>query len=609
MRGHEISSLMNDQAQRVAEYLLPNGKLRGGEWIVGGIDGERGNSMKVRVDGTKRGAWCDFESGKEKGDLISLWMAVRNIGFRDAVREAKEFLGVVDNKYFSEKQKTYSKPKLVLPDAGENVTAHIYLTHERGLDVETINKFKVTANEKEIIFPYYFDGELVNQKYLGIDRDGGKKQFRSEKDCMPCLFGWQAIDEAARSVIICEGEIDAMTLYQYGYNALSVPFGAGIGAKLAWLDNEHENLSVFDEIFICFDNDDAGQKSVDELVVRLGSYRCRVVTLPFKDANDCLKNNVSKDNMAESFLNSKTFQPKEIKRPTDFEDSIIQEMFFDEPNKVGVELPFKNANGEILFRTQELILWSGINGHGKSQMLGQVALHSMREGKRVMIASLEMPSRRMLIRMVTQASGISGNSKPSIEYAREIVRWLDDKLFIYDLIGTANQDRLLEAFIYARKRYGVEVFIIDSLMKCGVSEESFDSQKNFIDKVCNFKNDYNCHVHMIVHPRKSEDEEKTPKKMDIKGTGTITDSADTIISLWRNKKKEEKIKIAKNKHYQADQETLDEPDCILRCDKQRNGGEEALVFLWYDKKCFQYLDSPNAKPISYVQYLNKPEEI
>ena len=57
--------------------------------------------------------------------------------------------------------------------------------------------------------------------------------------------------------MICEGELDALSLWQYGHPALSVFSGAG---NLAWLENEYPNLERFDDIFICFDNDDAGKK-------------------------------------------------------------------------------------------------------------------------------------------------------------------------------------------------------------------------------------------------------------------------------------------------------------------------------------------------------------
>src|SRR5438093_1018663 len=50
----------------------------------------------------------------------------------------------------------------------------------RGLFDDTLAAYKVAANhaDDEIIFPYLRDGELVNCKYLKLDRPQGKKLMR-----------------------------------------------------------------------------------------------------------------------------------------------------------------------------------------------------------------------------------------------------------------------------------------------------------------------------------------------------------------------------------------------------------------------------------------------
>jgi twinkle protein len=82
----------------------------------------------------------------------------------------------------------------------------------------------------------------------------------AEADCEPCLFGWQALDKSTRLVVLCEGEIDCMTFTQLGYDALSVPFGGGKGAKQQWIEYEYHNLDRFTEVWLCLDNDDVGAR-------------------------------------------------------------------------------------------------------------------------------------------------------------------------------------------------------------------------------------------------------------------------------------------------------------------------------------------------------------
>ena len=80
-----------------------------------------------------------------------------------------------------------------------------------------------------IVLPSFRGKELVAVKYLHLKRRDGKKLTLVEPNCEPCLFGWQAIPENARTVALCEGEIDAVTLWQYGFPALPCPSAAARG--------------------------------------------------------------------------------------------------------------------------------------------------------------------------------------------------------------------------------------------------------------------------------------------------------------------------------------------------------------------------------------------
>ena len=52
-------------------------------------------------------------------------------------------------------------------------------------------------------------------------------------------------------------------------------------------------------------------------------------------------------------------------------------------------------------------VWTGINGHGKSQFLGHIILDAMKHGARVCIANLELQPRRLLMRLTRQAGAIA----------------------------------------------------------------------------------------------------------------------------------------------------------------------------------------------------------
>ncbi|MFI4957451.1 MAG: toprim domain-containing protein [Gammaproteobacteria bacterium] len=592
------------RAEEVCRHLLPAGKKIGHEWCVGNVDGDPGRSLKVCLSADKAGVWCDF-AGEQSGDLLDLWVIVKRcVDLSTAIKEASLYLGLGSPQFEPRRSfDAFKKPeqkKLAVPDVQAPVFK--YLTEERKLLPETISAFQVSEDGRTMVFPYVRDNEILQIKYISLDREpNGKKKAWTVKDALPCLFGWQTIPSDARSITLAEGEIDAMSLYQYGVPALSVPFGAGKGAKHKWLEFEFDRLAMFDEMFLCFDDDPAGQEAVADLVTRLGRHRCRIVKLPCKDPNECLQAGISREQVAQCFAVASTLDPSELKQASILVDKVIDEFYPPEGSLTGYNPPWEKALGKILFRPAELSIWTGINGHGKSQLIGQAMLSMMQQGARICVASLELKPQKLLMRLTRQAAGVD---RPTNDYIRAIHQWYNDKLWIFDLVGTAKADRLLEVFLYARQKYGIDVFVIDSFLKLDIAEDDYKTQKAFIEKLCDFKNEHDCQVHLIVHPRKSADETLSPGKLDMKGTGAVSDLADNCFSVWRNKAKEAaKHKQANgNSLNQNDQQALKIADCYWSCDKNRNGDHEGRFGLWFHQRSFQYLNHESQKPVQYVPY-------
>src|SRR5690606_25200736 len=105
----------------------------------------------------------------------------------------------------------------------------------------------------------------------------------------------------------------------------------------------------------------------------------------------------------------------------------------------GAKLPWSKTHDHIRFRSGEVTIWQGINGHGKSQVLGQVVLGFAAQNERSCIASFEMKPVLTLKRMLRQ---VSMNDSPSEKIARSMTSWLHDRLWIYDQLGSVNIDAL-----------------------------------------------------------------------------------------------------------------------------------------------------------------------
>ena len=585
MRATEIASRLAAKVEGVVRHLLPHGRRQGHEWRVGGVGGEAGESLGVHLTGDKAGVWADFASG-ESGDLIGLWMAAKGLDLRDACKEAMDYLGIREDR-IDPPRRSYAKPTRdgVARLSDEHRS---WLEGERKISPESIAAYRLASRDGWLMFPYLRDGELVAAKYRRLP-----KSFRQDADCEPSLFGWQAMAADARVALICEGEMDALAWHTYGVNALSVPMGGGTGAKHAWVQSEFERLSLFDVIFLSFDSDGPGQDAVRDLVERLGRERCRVVVLPHKDANECLIRGVPQETMVACLRDSRTCDPSELRDMGEYEDAIWEEY---QRKDSGIALPWPKTVDDVLLRPGETSIWAGVNGHGKSTLASFVVASCAARKVRTCVASMEYRAPLWMMRMNRQAAGV-GN--PSEAFSRHVTRELAGYVRSFDVQGAAKADRILEVFRYARRRYEIDLFLIDNLTKCGFADDDYPGQKKFIEAVSDFARSEQTHVAIVAHMRKGETENHPSGKWSIKGSGGISDMADTVFEVWRNKPKESAAADAAKINAPIPEKYADQADVLLLCHKQRFNGREPIIGLWYDAETTQYLGNPThrARPL------------
>ena len=92
MNATEAASRLADRCKSLCEYLLPNGGVVHGEYRVGGVNGDKGQSLGICLAGTKRGLWFDFETD-ERGDALDLVKAVKRLGTAEAIAWSASWLG------------------------------------------------------------------------------------------------------------------------------------------------------------------------------------------------------------------------------------------------------------------------------------------------------------------------------------------------------------------------------------------------------------------------------------------------------------------------------------------------------------------------------------
>ena len=152
---------------------------------------------------------------------------------------------------------------------------------QRGLTDKTIDRFMLGWDGARYTIPAIYRNVVfgVKRRQSDID-DGVSAKYTSITGSRSGIFNADCL-WTAQSVIVCEGEIDAMLIVQAGYNAVTTTAGAG-----TWKPEWANLFAGVQRIYILYDNDAAGREGA--LKVRSTLARGRIVTYPdgVKDAGE-----------------------------------------------------------------------------------------------------------------------------------------------------------------------------------------------------------------------------------------------------------------------------------------------------------------------------------
>ena len=242
-------------------YLLPNGVIKGGKFVVGDVHGSRGDSLTVELAGSKAGLWHDFATS-EGGDIIGLWAAVTgrvsSEAFPDVMDDIRRWLGGPGPARFTRQAAATSgsKGQPPLDELGPATAKWNYLDD---------------------------DGRLIAVVYR-YDPPGGK-QFRPwdvkarkarAPDPRP-LYNRPGI-KAASEVVLVEGEKSADALIGQGICATTAMNGASAPiAKTDWSPLKGKRVLVWP------DKDEPGRQyatAASQAVLEAGAASVAVLTPP-----------------------------------------------------------------------------------------------------------------------------------------------------------------------------------------------------------------------------------------------------------------------------------------------------------------------------------------
>ena len=156
------------------------------------------------------------------------------------------------------------------------------------------------------------------------------------------LFGQNLWRDGGRTVVITEGELDALSMSQafdHKWAVVSVKTGAA-GAKRD-IKKSLEWLEKFESVVFMFDNDDVGQQSALECAALLSPRKAKIARLPLKDASEMIQAGRQSE-LIDAFWGAKEFAPDGIINGEDLWEEVSTEKEVHT-----VPYPYEGLNNKI----------------------------------------------------------------------------------------------------------------------------------------------------------------------------------------------------------------------------------------------------------------------
>ncbi len=432
----------------------------------------------------------------------------------------------------------------------------------RKLTEETCKKFGyyITNNEKGTpvqVAPYYDkDGDLVAQKVRGKGKDFA---VRGEiKTALP--FGAQAFPKTGKMIVVCEGEIDAMSMSQANgnkYPVVSISVGADRpfdedGKPLPatktrkYFGQQLEYFNGFEKVVLMFDNDPAGRHSAKAAAEVLGN-RAVIAELPLKDANEMLVAGQVKE-MIDAMWRAAPYQPDGIVPMAKLRDRVM------EAPTMGLSSGWKGWDfityGHHLAEVILLIAGTGI---GKSDVTMQLAEHLITvHHEKLGIFAMEGTAPGTA-RLLAGKRGRKRFHLPPEEAGwemHELETAFDEIVasaepYIYDGFTETQWEQLKVKIKHLRHAHGVRRYIVDNLTSMMDGDED---ERKMLDKLAKdmaaFAVTLDIQIILVAHLNrppsgsKSHEEGGRVTLANIRGSGGIAMSAMVTIGMERNQQAE-----------------------------------------------------------------------
>lgn len=438
-------------------------------------------------------------------------------------------------------EKTYTIPEW--KNKTELTDKAVKYFESRMISQETLNHFKVYSDtewmpqlqkQSEVIcFPYFKSKKLINIKFRGV-----KKSFKMVSNAELIFWNFDVLFNSD-SVVIVEGEIDALSFFQCGVaNVISVPNGAN--KNMEYLDSCIFAFDNIQKIYIATDQDTKGIELRDELARRLGQEKCHIVSFKnCKDANEYLVSYGGIE-LSNTIKNAVPYPIEGIVTVDNMYNDILS--LYQEGVKPGEKIEVDCIDEFITWELGRLVIATGIPGCGKSEFIDFLVarLNILYDWKAGYFTPENYPLKfhyskifeKIIGKELSRIKSSEVEFNMGYEYIKDNFYWVMNE-------DNTTVDSVLDAAKSLIKSKGIKIFVIDPYNRLDHKYTDTETQyiSRFLDKLTTFARFNKILLILVAHPtkmRKTADGKfEVPTLYDISGSANFYNKTDYGFTVHR----------------------------------------------------------------------------
>lgn len=312
------------------------------------------------------------------------------------------------------------------------------------------------------------------------------------------LYGQWLWPNKGKMIVVTEGEIDAISVSQLQnnkYPVVSVPNGAQGAVKalkrsMAWLDG-------YDSIILMFDMDEPGQQAAKECAELFSPGKCKIASLPFKDANECLVKGKG-DEVIRAIWTASVYRPDGVVNISDIREAALKRVEWGLP--WFLEGLTKATYGR---RPTEIYCIGAGTGVGKTDFITeQIAYDVVNLNKKVGLVFLEQPVGETAKRIAGKIAGKRFHVPDAGWTDEELVEALDmiaDKVELYDHFGETSWDIVKQRVRYMKVALDCDIIYVDHLTAMANPSNERESLETLMKELASLAQELGLIIHLISH--------------------------------------------------------------------------------------------------------------